>query len=101
MENCKAVKDENDNHIDQKTYRSMIGSLCLCLISSKSERVSYEAVKKIIKYIKRTNDYELGTHFDLCAYTDFDYAGTRNNRKSTSGACYFLSNCLVSWHCKK
>lgn len=48
---------------------------------------------KMIKYINGTCDYELlyhrGIHFELYASTDSDYAKSRSNQKSTSGAYYF------------
>ena len=37
----------------------------------------------------------------MIAYTDADYAGSRLDRKSTSGYCQFLVGCLVSWTSKK
>ncbi|GJZ45442.1 retrovirus-related pol polyprotein from transposon TNT 1-94 [Tanacetum coccineum] len=38
--------------------------------------------------------------FELVAYTDSDYAGATQDRKSTTGGCQFLGNKLISWHCK-
>ncbi|GKB73420.1 putative ribonuclease H-like domain-containing protein, partial [Tanacetum coccineum] len=35
------------------------------------------------------------------AYTDSDYAGATQDRKSTTGGCQFLGNRLISWQCKK
>ena len=37
----------------------------------------------------------------MVAYTDADYAGSRLDRKSTSGYCQFLGRCLVSCASKK
>jgi hypothetical protein len=34
-------------------------------------------------------------------YSDTDWAGDRNDRKSTSGYCFLLSNGVVSWHKNK
>ncbi|GJV86760.1 hypothetical protein Tco_1530698 [Tanacetum coccineum] len=34
-------------------------------------------------------------------YTDSDYAGATQDRKSTIGGCQFLGNRLISWQCKK
>ena len=38
---------------------------------------------------------------DLYAFTDADWAGCVDDRKSTSGAAFFLGGCLVSWSSKK
>ena len=35
------------------------------------------------------------------AYSDADYAGSKVDRKSTSGTCHFLGESLVSWSSKK
>ncbi|GJX94206.1 putative ribonuclease H-like domain-containing protein [Tanacetum coccineum] len=37
--------------------------------------------------------------FELVAYTDSDYAGATQDRKSTTGGCQFLGNRLISWQC--
>ena len=39
--------------------------------------------------------------FFMTSFSDVDYAGCRVDRKSTSGTCQFLGNCLVSWSSKK
>ena len=45
--------------------------------------------------------YPAGCELSLISYSDADYAGCRLDRKSTSGYCQFLSNCLVSQASKK
>ena len=45
--------------------------------------------------------YPKGTNFSLVGYTDSDWAGCKDDRKSTSGACQFLGRSLVSWSSKK
>ncbi|XP_062173574.1 uncharacterized protein LOC133879040 [Alnus glutinosa] len=37
----------------------------------------------------------------LSAYCDADWAGSPDDRRSTSGSTIFLSNCLVAWSAKK
>jgi hypothetical protein len=63
------------------------------------------AVKRILRYLVSTPCfgiwYPKGSTFDLIGYSDFDYAGCKVDRKSTSGTCQFLGRSLVSWSSKK
>ncbi|KAJ9561363.1 hypothetical protein OSB04_006523 [Centaurea solstitialis] len=63
------------------------------------------AVKRILRYLKGTSDFGLwypkDSGFELIAYTNSDHAGCKLNRKSTSGACQFLGDKLVSWLSRK
>jgi hypothetical protein len=45
--------------------------------------------------------YPKGSKLDLLGYSDFDYAGCKVDRKSTSRTCQFLGWSLVSWSSKK
>ena len=62
-------------------------------------------MKRIIRYINGTPDYGLWYSKDLNAclagYSDVDWAGSVDDRKSTSGGCFYLGNNLVSWMSKK
>ena len=57
-------------------------------------------VKRIMRYLIGIIElglwYPAGCKFSLISYFDTDYAGCRLDRKSTSGYCQFLGNCLVS-----
>ena len=131
MENAKPIKtpmatnghldlDEGGNPIDQKLYRSMIGSLlyltasrpdimfsvCMCARFQAAPRECHlTAVKRILRYLQFTLNiglwYPNGAHFDLVGYSDSDYAGCKVDRKSTSGGCQFLRRSLVAWSSKK
>jgi hypothetical protein len=106
--------------VDQKAYRSMIGSLlylcasrpdimlsvCMCArFQSDPRECHLVAVKQILRYLVATPCfgiwYPKGSTFDLIRYSDFDYAGCKVDRKSTSGTCQFLGMSLVSWSSKK
>jgi len=45
--------------------------------------------------------YPKGNDLVIQAYTDAYWAGSVNDRKSTSGASFYLGGCLVSWLSKK
>nr|GFB41470.1 putative ribonuclease H-like domain-containing protein [Tanacetum cinerariifolium] len=63
------------------------------------------AVKMIFRYLKGHPKlglwYPKDSHFDLVAYSDSDYGGATQDRKSTSRGCQFLGRRLISWQCKK
>ena len=63
------------------------------------------AVNGIFRYLKGTTEYGLwypqGNHLDLYAFTDADWVGCIGDKKSTSGATFYLGGCLVSWSSKK
>ncbi|GJU51135.1 putative ribonuclease H-like domain-containing protein [Tanacetum coccineum] len=46
-------------------------------------------------------DDGVAASFQRIVYTDSDYAGATQDRKSTTGGCQFLGNRLISWQCKK
>jgi len=116
----KLDKDEQGINVDIKFYRSMIGSLLyltasrlntmfsvyLCArFKSSPKEFHLIAVKCIIRYLKGTIRMDLWhpkvKQYPMTSYSDADYAGCRLDRKSTSGTCQFLRNCLVSWSSKR
>ena len=62
-------------------------------------------MKRIRRYLMGTQGlglwYPKDTFFVLLGYSDADFAGSRMDRKSTSGICQFLSSRLVLWFNKK
>ncbi|KAK6131685.1 hypothetical protein DH2020_034592 [Rehmannia glutinosa] len=118
--NDKLSKDENGTPIDPTLYRSMIGSLlyltasrpdisysvCVCARYQSSPKESHlKAVKRIIRYINGTTElgilYSSDTTTNLVGFSDADWAGDVDDRKSTTGGCFYLGNNLVSWYSKK
>ncbi|GJT10188.1 putative ribonuclease H-like domain-containing protein [Tanacetum coccineum] len=110
------VKDGDADDVDVHLYRSMIGSL-MCLTSSRPDimfvvracvrfQVTLKTshvlvVKRIFRYLKGKPTlglwYSRDSPFELVAYTDSDYAGATQDRKSTTGGYQFLGNRLISW----
>jgi hypothetical protein len=131
MENAEPVKtpmstqghldlNEDGKAVDQKVYRSMIGSLlylyesrpdimlsvCMCARFQPNQKECHlMAVKRILRYLVFTSNiglwYPKGSSFDLLGYSDSDYAGCKVDRKSTTGTCQFPGRSLVSWSSKK
>ena len=71
-----------------------------------SRRISHlQAAHRVLSYLKGTTG--LGLHFKrssmicLDAYTDYDFAGSLSDSRSTSGYCIFLPGNLVIWRSKK
>jgi hypothetical protein len=101
--------DLGGTSVDQKVYRSMIGSLlylcasrpdimfsaCMCArLQTTPKDCHLSAVKRIMRYLVLTPNlglwYLKGSHFELLGYSDADYIGCKVDRKSTSGTCQFL-----------
>ena len=81
-------------------------SVFLCAHFQASPKESHlTAVKKIFRYLAGTQKiglwYPAKCSLDLVTYTNTDFAGSRLDRKSTSGYYQFLGSCLVSWASKK
>ena len=57
-------------------------------------------IKRIMRYLKGTKDYGLwynkGGNFFLKAFTDANWVGSVNDKKSTSGGVILLGKRLVS-----
>ncbi|GAA0161970.1 transmembrane signal receptor [Lithospermum erythrorhizon] len=116
----KITKDDGGNSVDISKYRSMIGSLLylttsrpdiahsvgVCARFQADPKESHlNLVKRIIKYVQGTVNHGLLYSFDtnnsLVRYRDTNWAGNSEDRKSTSGGCFFLENNLVSWFSRK
>jgi hypothetical protein len=112
--------DKGGKSVDQKAYRSMIGSslylyasrpdimlsVCMCArFQSDPKECHLVAMKRILRYLVHRPCfgiwYPKGSTFDLIEYSDFDYVGCKVDRKSTSGTCQFLGRSLLSWSSKK
>jgi hypothetical protein len=66
----------------------------------------WQAVKRILRYLQGTKDYELtygsisNANDELIAYSDADFAGDLLGRKSTSGTLCLLHGGAISWKSK-
>ncbi|KAG7536700.1 Reverse transcriptase RNA-dependent DNA polymerase [Arabidopsis suecica] len=76
----------------------------VCLFMHDPREVHFNALKRILRYVKGTLDYGLQlyltTSSGLVAYSDADWAGCLTTRRSTSGYCIFHDDNLISWSAK-
>jgi hypothetical protein len=108
--------DEDGEAVDQREYRSMIGSLLYLTATQPdiqftvglyahfqaSPRSSHRTIiQRIFRYLKHTPEFVIwySTSFllDLVGFYDFDFAVCGIDRKSTSGTCHFLGSSLICW----
>ena len=63
------------------------------------------ATKHVLRYLCGTVGYGLRytsrSNLTLVNYSDFNWAGSVDDRKSTSGCCFSLGSAMVSWFSKK
>ena len=64
-----------------------------------------KTAKRILHYLKGTIDYGLlyssSIDFKLVGFSDSDFAGDINDRKSTTDFVFFMGDCAVTWSSNK
>ncbi|XP_021766596.1 uncharacterized protein LOC110731052 [Chenopodium quinoa] len=131
MSNCKPVSTpvdcksklsafDGDPVVDPSLYRSLAGALQyltftrpdiayavqqICLFMHAPREPHFNALKRIIRYLKGTADHGFYLYrlppTRLVSYTNVDWGGCPDTRRSTSGYCVFLGDNLVSWSTKR
>ena len=118
----KLVKaTESEESIDQQLYQSAVGSLLYLSVGTRSD-IAYAvsnvakysshptnkhwvAVKQIMRYLKGTTDmgllYTKEGSSKCVGYSDSDWGGDLDDRKSTSGYLFQIGGGPVSWRSKK
>jgi hypothetical protein len=121
MITCHKLSRKDETPIvNKKKYRSMIRGLqylthtrpaienaigIVAIFQSDPKEYHYVVLKRIFIYLKGTSYYGIwydrSSDFTRCAYTDVDWVGSMDDRKSTNGGAFFLGGRLVSWIRKK
>ena len=113
--NAKLTNDPSGESVDVTLYRSLIG--CLLYLTTSRPDIAFSigicsrfqfnpkashlnAVKRIIKYVGETCDYGLfyskESNLSLTGFSDSVWAGNVDDRKSTTGGCFYVGANLVS-----
>ncbi|CAL1373961.1 unnamed protein product [Linum trigynum] len=65
----------------------------------------WKAAKKVLRYLQGTKDHMLtfrrSDHLEVIGYSDSDYAGCVDTRKSTFGYLFLLAGGAISWKSAK
>lgn len=120
------VLQKSDAEVDiklQQEYQRAVGSLMYAMVqtrpdiayavstlaqySSNPNQTHWTAVKRIFRYLKGT--LNLGIEYsrdarrgnELVGYSDADYAGDRDSRRSTSGFVFMLAGGPITWASRK
>ncbi|CAJ2658399.1 unnamed protein product [Trifolium pratense] len=116
----KLTRDQDGSIVDATNYRQIIGCLMyllatrpdltfsVCLIArymEKPKEAHLMAAKRVMRYLKGTLNlgilYKRGDDLKLQGWSDSDYAGDFDDRKSTSGYVFMLGSSPISWSSKK
>jgi len=112
-----SVHINGEKEVENIPYREAVGSLMYLSIGTRPDitfavnsvsqflerpmKIHWNAVKRILKYLKETADhglyYSAAQTDHLKAFSDADYAGNVNTRKSTTGYVLKLGESTGAW----
>ena len=119
--NVQLVKDDGvSNKANKLLYQQILGSLqyaagctrpdiaqavnVLARYSADPNESHLTNLKRVLRYLKGTINLALtykGTEPAFTGYSDADWAGDREDRKSTSGYVFLQSGAAISWASRK
>ena len=102
-------------------YASAVGSLMYAQVCTRPDIVfvvgmlgrfqsnpgldHWNAAKKVMRYLQGTKDYKLmfrrTDNLEVVGYSDSDFAGCTDSRKSTSGYVFMFAGGAISWRSNK
>ena len=112
---------EEEEGVDTHKYQEIVGCLIYASITTrpdiahavnilsqhmaKPNNEHWIAAKRVLRYLKGTTDigivFRKSDNFELVGYSDADWAGDVDGRKSTSGYVFLLGGNIISWASKK
>lgn len=117
----QSLTNSTDSKPSDYPYRQLVGSLMYLSVLTRPDisyalgnvsrfmeepKVMHEtALKRILRYIAGTKNYGIlynsGGDQSLTGYSDSDYGGDIDTRKSTSGFAFCFNNGIISWNSEK
>jgi hypothetical protein len=122
IESTSEIDCERLSLDDRRRYQSIVGSLMWLMLGTRLDlaftvsvlskynadpsKEHLTAATHCLRYLRNTSSY--GTQFDAdgsntepIGFTDSDFAGDIDDRKSTSGYVYLLGGGAISWRSRK
>ena len=119
----KSMCEDGCNHSDTMAnvpYRSAVGCLMYLMVGTRPDLAAavgvlsqfaadpcpthWQALKRVFRYIQGTKTYGIEFTVDgdaLQGYSDADWAGDTESRRSTSGYAFMMNGGCISWRSKK
>ncbi|GJX64497.1 hypothetical protein Tco_0298840 [Tanacetum coccineum] len=98
---CELSSKMSPSSEEERIENGLItGGIVILYIAQNLSVMHWEAVKRILRYIKETSDVVLcfrESDFTVKGYVDSDYAGDVDGSKSTAGYVFTLSGGSTSW----
>ena len=110
------TSDVEKDEMTKVPYASCVGSLMYAMIATRLDiafavgvvrrfmsdpgKKHWEAVKGILRYLSGTKDMCIcfgKSNSGVLGYTDSNYAGNSDNRRSTTGYIFILYGSAISW----
>jgi hypothetical protein len=115
---CQCPQNDNERtQMQSIPYASFVGSLMYAQVCTRPD-IAYDvsvlgrylndpglshwtAAKKVLRYLKGTKNFMLTYRrsdiLEVVGYSDADFAGCSNDRRSTSGYVFLMAKGAVSW----
>ena len=121
VDSSSRLMNDSGEKCDQQPYQAAVGTLLYLSVWTRPDiayavgnvakfcadprKEHWTAVKRIFRYLTGTTNYGLSYIRDnnsgCVGFSDSDWAGDPNDRKSTSGYLFFIGSAPVSWRSKK
>jgi transposase InsO family protein len=102
-------------------YRSAVGGIMYLMVATRPDLAAavgvlsqfaadpcpthWQALKRVLRYLQATPTHGLEFSrkdgFGVCGYSDADWAGDIESRRSTSGYAFMMNGGCISWRSKK
>uniref|UniRef100_H3HAK5 Reverse transcriptase Ty1/copia-type domain-containing protein n=1 Tax=Phytophthora ramorum TaxID=164328 RepID=H3HAK5_PHYRM len=112
---------QHENTMKNVPYRSAVGALMYLMVATRPDLAAavgvlsqfsadpcpthWQALKRVLRYLQATPTHGLEfsreDSLGMCGYSDADWAGDIESRRSTSGYAFMMNGGCISWRSKK